>query len=233
MIPRVDGIEAVAFDLDGTLIDTAPDLAAAANMMLIILGGRLVPEHRVPGLIGGGIEAFVAGVLRESRGASQANAALARTAAALFRDLYGQQPFERSRLYPGAMEVLRWLQETGIPVCCITNKESRFTMPLLRAAALHACFHTILCADRAELRKPSPTLLLIACTQLGIRPEKLLYVGDSPSDIAAARAAGCRVAVVAHGYNEPRDLLDARPDSIVGRLTELLSIGEVGIRAAG
>jgi phosphoglycolate phosphatase len=233
VFPLIDGIEAVAFDLDGTLIDTAPDLAAAANMMLMILGGRPVPEQQVPALIGGGVDEFVAGVLRKSGAMRAPDAALTRSAAVLFRDLYEQQRFQRSRVYAGAMEVLQLLKSAAIPACCITNKESRFAVPLLKAAALHPLFAVTLCADRPDHRKPSPTLLLAACAQLGIEPDKLLYVGDAPSDIAAARAAGCRVAVVDYGYNHHVTLAEAQPDAIVGNLTEIVAAGLGQQRRAG
>lgn len=256
MLKLIDCIEAVAFDLDGTLVDTAPDLAAAANMMLVILGATALPDHRIPALIGGGVDSFVEGVLGESAGlgahrgrASRSGGrgadscpfpvpallsrgrrrdpdpALTKTAAALFRHLYRQRLFERGRVYPGVIESLQMLQSAAIPVCCITNKESRFTLPLLDAAALRARFVAVLCADRHEDRKPSPNLLIAACAQLDVQPAQLLYVGDSPSDVVAARAAGCRVVAVAYGYNHHLALAEARPDAIVANLTELVSVG--------
>lgn len=233
MLRLIDCIEAVAFDLDGTLVDTAPDLAAAANMMLVALGGRPLPHRRIAALIGGGVDSFVAGVLGESTGVSRRkerggrgpDPALTTTAAALFRHLYRQRLFERGRVYPGAIDALSMLQSASIPVCCITNKESRFTLPLLESAGLRERFATVLCADRPEDRKPSPNLLLAACAQLDVQPGQLLYVGDAPSDVVAARAAGCRVVAVSYGYNHPLALAEARPDAIVDNLTGLVSVG--------
>ena len=221
----IDCIEAVAFDLDGTLIDTAPDLAAAANSMLRILGGRPLPEHRIAALIGEGVDPFVARVLEESGGASQLDAALQPWARVLFRNLYEQHLFARGRIFAGVAQMLQVLENAALPMCCITNKESRFALPLLEAAGLRARFAITVCADRPADRKPSPNMLLAACRQLGVEPANLLYVGDSRSDIAAARAARCRVVAVTYGYSDRHVLAAARPDGLLGNPTEITSVG--------
>ncbi|MET0661175.1 MAG: phosphoglycolate phosphatase [Steroidobacteraceae bacterium] len=225
MIRLMDYIQAVAFDLDGTLIDTAPDLAAAANVMLVMLGARPVREHRVPALIGEGIDRFVWKVLEESRGRQVADTALHATAAALFRSLYRQRLFERSRVYPSVMQTLDALTFARRPMCCITNKESPFAVPLLEAAGLSEHFVMTVCADRAQDRKPAPNLLLAACTRLGVKPSRLLYVGDSRSDILAARAAGCRVVAVDYGYSHYATLAQGQADGIIGSLSEIITVG--------
>jgi phosphoglycolate phosphatase len=216
-------IEAVAFDLDGTLVDTAPDLAAAANMMLVILGGRQLPEARIPALIGEGIDQLVAKVLTLSRDGVAPEPAQLSTAARLFRDLYGQCLFQRSRLYPGALETLYALHSTGIFSCCITNKERGFTLPLLEAAGIAELVAFALCAERAAERKPNPTLLLAASRRLRVAPSRMLYVGDSRSDIMAARAAGCRIVAVDYGYDRGLPLAESRPDGVISNLTEIMS----------
>jgi phosphoglycolate phosphatase len=228
MLRLIDCIEAVAFDLDGTLIDTAPDMAAAANMMLAILGGRPVPEDRIPALIGAGIAAFVARVLAESRGKLVRDPGLHVAATTLFAGLYEQRLFERSRVYDGVRETLDALEHAAVPSCCITNKASRFALPLLEAARLSDGIRLTLCADRSHDRKPSPNLLLAACARLGIKPGQLLYVGDSPADIGAARAAGCRVVAVNYGYNPHATLVEQRPDAIVGNVMEIITLGTSG-----
>jgi len=222
----IDCIEAVAFDLDGTLIDTAPDLAAAANSMLRILGGRPVPEHRVAALIGDGVDSLVARVLEEGGGASQLDATFQPWARVLFRNLYEQQLFARGRIYAGVVQTLVVLESAALPLCCITNKESRFALPLLEAAGLSERFAVTVCADRPEDRKPSPSMLLATCRQLGVEPADLLYVGDSPSDIAAARAARCRVVAVTYGYGDYDVLAAARPDGLLDNLAKITSISD-------
>jgi phosphoglycolate phosphatase len=224
MLRLVECIEAVAFDLDGTLIDTAPDLAAAANMMLSLLGGRPLPEDCIPALIGDGVESFVARVLEKSRGRSTLDPAVRATASALFARLYEQHPFERSRIFPGVVAALEVLGNAGLPLWCVTNKESRFALPLLEAAGLREFFAVTVCADRPEDRKPSPNMLLAACRRLGVEPANLLYVGDSLADIAAARAANCRVVAVTYGYSDCDVLAGASPDGLLDNLTTLTSI---------
>jgi phosphoglycolate phosphatase len=224
MVRLIDCVEAVAFDLDGTLIDTAPDLAAAANLMLRILGGRPLPEHRVAALIGDGVDLFVARVLEESGGASQVYATRRSWARVLFRNLYEQDLFARGRVFPGVEQALQALENAELPLCCITNKESRFALPLLEAAGLRERVPITVCADLPEDRKPSPSMLLATCRQLGVEPANLLYVGDSPSDIAAARAARCRVVAVNYGYGDYDVLAAARPDGILGNLAKITSI---------
>jgi len=222
----IDCIEAVAFDLDGTLIDTAPDLAAAANSMLRILGGRPVPEHRVAALIGDGVDSLVARVLEEGGGASQLDATFQPWARVLFRNLYEQHLFARGRIFDGVVQTLQELENVALPLCCITNKESRFALPLLEAAGLRERFAVTVCADRPEDRKPSPSMLLATCRQLGVEPADLLYVGDSPSDIAAARAARCRVVAVTYGYGDYDVLAAARPDGLLDNLAKITSISD-------
>src|SRR5688572_4237673 len=224
MVRLIDWIEAVAFDLDGTLIDTAPDLAAAANSMLRILGRRPLPEHRIAALIGDGLDTFVARVLEESGGAPKLYATRQSWAHVLFRNLYEQHLFARGRVFPGVASTLQMLENAALPLCCITNKVSRFALPLLDAAGLRERFAVTVCADRPQDRKPSPDMLLAACRQLGVQPANLLYVGDSPSDIAAARAASCRVVAVTYGYGDHDVLAAARPDGLLGDLTKITSI---------
>jgi phosphoglycolate phosphatase len=225
MVRLIDCIEAVAFDLDGTLIDTAPDLAAAANSMLLFLGGRPLPEQRVAALIGAGVDTFVDRVLEEGRRASKLHAARQSWARVFFRNRYEQHLFARGRVFPGVAQTLQVLENAALPLCCITNKESRFTLPLLEAAGLRERFAVTVCADRPEDRKPSPNMLLTACRQLGVGPANLLYVGDSPADIAAARAASCRVVAVTYGYSDYDVLAATRPDGLLGDLARITSIG--------
>ena len=127
--------------------------------------------------------------------------------------------------FPASRRRCRCSRHAALPLCCVTNKESQFALPLLEAAGLRERFLVTVCADRPEDRKPSPNMLLAACRQLDVEPAHLLYVGDSPADIAAARAAGCRVVAVTYGYGDHDVLAGARPDGLLGNLTEITSIG--------
>lgn len=220
MHPLVEGARAIAFDLDGTLVDSAPDLAVAANRMLVALGERELAEERVAAAIGDGIDALVARTLAESAGAAPDAEALA-AAADIFRELYAQRVFEASRIYPGVREGLAALAARNLPLGCITNKASRFTEALLAKSGLAKYLSFVECADAPEHRKPAPFLLLKTCADLGIAPRELLYVGDSALDVAAARAAGCPVVLVAYGYNRGRCAADSGADAVIGSLAEL------------
>jgi phosphoglycolate phosphatase len=219
-------IRAIAFDLDGTLIDTAPDLGASANLMLARLGHAPLPARCVPQFIGAGISTFVARVLEQSQVRARYDPVLSAGAEALFRRLYRAHLFERSRIYPQVRATLEALAKGRIAMCCITNKESSFTSHLLKAAQLDSFFEHTLCADYAEDRKPSPNLLLQACARLRIQPCDMLYVGDSTSDIIAARSAGCRVAAVTYGYHDAHDLNRLQPDELIERFGEVAEIGK-------
>lgn len=219
-------IRAVAFDLDGTLIDTMGDLAASVNLMLGMLGAKELPEARVRALVGNGVETLVQRALNESVGDSPTHAAQRSAALTLFRRLYGHGLFKRSEVYPGVVDTLRSLSEAGLALCCITNKDSVFAEPLLRAAGLSEFLSFTLCADRAADRKPSPNMLLAACSRLGIAPAEMLYVGDSSMDIAAARAAGSPVIAVSYGYGKDHagGAGDVQPDGRVDDMTEIVAL---------
>ena len=230
LIERVRG---AAFDLDGTLVDSAPDIADAANAMLNLLGYPLLAERRITAMIGGGVDRLIERALAQSTGSTGAapRAAVLRTAGDAFRRHYAARLFQRSRVYPGVLEGLEMLARSGLRLCCVTNKASLFALPLLDAAGLSRFFSFVLCADSPENRKPDPALLLETCRRFEIQPEELLCVGDSAADVAAARAAGCPVAAVAYGYNGERAVALERPDWLIGRLTEIADLPDTS-RAA-
>jgi phosphoglycolate phosphatase len=213
-------LRAIGFDLDGTLIDTAPDLAAAVNGMLAELDARTLPYAAVRAMIGNGVEQLVRRALRASLGDEAAAHALQPDALVRFRRAYGARLFAESRLYAGVRETLRVLAGAGLALCCLTNKHSTFTIPLLQAAGLDGVFAFTLCADGPEDRKPQPNLLLAALQRLALQPREMLYVGDSPGDAQAARAAGCRSALVTYGYGRS-DPAVARADIVLNRFEEL------------
>lgn len=219
----LEGLRAVAFDLDGTLIDTAPDIASATNRMLTGLGAPALPRDQIRLMIGEGVDMLIRRALIASRRAVPGEADLA-VARALFREAYGQTLFRESRVYPGVADGLARVTNAGLRLGCVTNKDATFTLPLLEAAGLRQYFDQVLCPASAVERKPAPTLLLQLCSRLDLTPEVLLMVGDSHLDVAAGRAAGCRVVAVSYGYHHgtPAETLGA--DAVVASLTALADL---------
>jgi phosphoglycolate phosphatase len=212
---------AAAFDLDGTLIDTAPDLVTAVNGVLTASGYPALPEARIRSFIGDGVEQLMWRALSASFGTGTVPPNTLAMALGQFRDLYLDELFHRSRIYPGVVDTLQALSSAGLSLCCVTNKEQGLALPLLEAAGLARFLDFTLCAGQPQERKPSPVMLLSACARLGIRPRELLWVGDSSTDIRAGRAAGCTVVAVSYGYDQN---LAAGPaaDAMIGNLSELL-----------
>lgn len=224
MARLIDRLRAAGFDLDGTLIDSAPDLGAAANATLATLGLAQLPEARFPRLVGGGIGVLVERALTESLG-HPPEPGLRDRALDCFRESYAARLFEHSRVYPGVIEGLGRLRDAGLALCCITNKHSSFALPLLEAAGLASLFDFTLCADEAARRKPQPAMLLEACARLDATPAQLLYVGDSRTDVLAARAAGCPVVTVDYGYDVEIGSGEPQPDALVASLEAIAELG--------
>jgi phosphoglycolate phosphatase len=215
-------IRAVAFDLDGTLIDTVPDLHAAANTMLRQIGRSEIEIDELSGFVGNGLADLVARTLSATALTdAPLSPALRAGAEAAFRTHYRQALFARSRIYPGVFDCLQSLKTRHLPAVCVTNKESQFAVPLLDAAGLTSLLVGCYCADLAGDRKPSPNLLLCACGQLGVEPGQLLYIGDSAVDVIAARGAGCSIAMVTYGYRRGVLPHELQPDFRLASLGEL------------
>ena len=212
-------MRAVLFDLDGTLLDTAPDLAAAANAMLAELGRSAVPLDAVVRAIGKGIPRLIERLLTGSPDAA-ADAAELAAARAIYERHYTLANGRAARPYPGVIEGLRAFGAMGLPRACVTNKSSVFTRSLLERTGLAACFELVVAGDTLARKKPDPAQLLHACERFAVAPAAALMIGDSMNDAQAARAAGCRIWCVPYGYNEghPPESIDC--DRLVASLAE-------------
>lgn len=206
-------------DLDGTLLDTAPDLATAANMMLKELGKAQLPLETIQSYIGKGIEKLVKRSLTGDLD-GEPDTDLLQRAMPLYERSYEKTLYVDTRAYPGVREGLNALRAGGFRLACVTNKAEAFTLPLLRAAELLDYFDIVVSGDSLPKKKPDPMPLLHACERFEIEPHDMLLVGDSLNDAQAARAAGSHVFCVPYGYNEGRDVYELDCDAIVPSLYE-------------
>lgn len=213
-------IKAVLIDLDGTLLDTVPDLADAANAMLAELGRLTLPVDTIRDFVGKGIPNLVGRCLGYP-GESAAPDAVA--ALAVFRRHYAAVNGRKTRLYPGVLAGLRAMRAAGLKTACVTNKAAAFTAPLLEKTGLASLLDETVSGDTLPEKKPHPLPFLHLCERFGIRPAEALVIGDSRNDVAGARAAGCPVFCVPYGYSEGEDVRDLGADAIVGTLEEAAS----------
>jgi len=219
----VRGIAAVMLDLDGTLLDTIPDIAAAAERMLVTLGLPPCTQEQVRSFVGKGIPKLVERCLRASAGEVRA-AALQAEALALFQDFYFEESGRRSAIYPGVLEGLAQFRAMGLRLACVTNKAARFTLPLLAQAGLAPWFELVVSGDTLAGKKPDPMQLEHICAEFGLAPAHALLIGDSSNDALAARAAGCPIVCVSYGYNEGEDVRNLDCDAIVDSVSEAANL---------
>jgi phosphoglycolate phosphatase len=185
----------VLFDLDGTLADTAPDLARAINTMLREMDRPPLPVERLKPLMGLGGPVMVSFALGIDAGDPAFSPALDR-----FLDHYQSGLAEETRLFPGMDAVLDTLDEGGYPWGVVTNKSMRFTEPLLSELGIASRAACVVGRETAAHPKPHPAPLLYACDVMRCAPGQAVYVGDAPGDVTAGRAAGTRTVVASYGY---------------------------------
>ncbi|MGB7503461.1 MAG: HAD-IA family hydrolase [Azonexus sp.] len=188
-------LDAVLFDLDGTLADTAPDLCGAVNILLSEEGRPQQPFSRLRPHTSGGVR----GLLGEGFGIEPAHPDYARLAAR-FLEIYAERLCELSTLFDGIPALLDTLETRGIAWGIVTNKRARYTNPLVAALGLSPRTPCVVSGDTTAEAKPSPLPILHACSVLGCVPQRTLYVGDDRRDIIAGQAAGTLTAAVSYGY---------------------------------
>ena len=196
----------VLFDLDGTLINSAPDIADAIDAALVKQNFPPVGEKRVRTYIGSGVSSLIhqAITLSEEKKAPPTEH---RAVYECFLEHYSANVFTRSETYPYAEKLLCYLKESGWNIACVTNKPSAFTTPILTKAQLKQYFDCVLSADSPSDQKPQPTMLLEAMAHCRIHADDTLMVGDSVNDIKAATGARVKSIAVNFGYDGGLDLL--------------------------
>jgi phosphoglycolate phosphatase len=219
---RGRAIEAVLFDLDGTLLDTAADIAEALNRALAELGWPPIAPSEVRRMIGRGSPLLI-----ERAAAFQSRALDEAAKAALLERFFHHYGYLeesgefKAEPYAGAAECLRALHEARLRIAVVTNKYERFATGLLKALSLRDWVDCVVGGDSCPRRKPDPLPLLFACEQLGLSPARALMVGDSTNDVQAARGAGIPVICVPYGYNEGEDPRLLPCDGFVESLADL------------
>lgn len=209
--------DAALIDLDGTLVDTVGDFAAALSRTLADLGLPAVGRAFIERTVGQGSEHLIRQTLAEAGGApGQYEAAWAR-----YQHHYEAINGLHSAVYPGVFEGLQKLRAAGLRLVCLTNKPVAFAHQLLAAKSLAGQFAHCFGGDSFERKKPDPMPVLKACEALGSSPHRTLMIGDSRNDVQAARGAGCPVVLVSYGYNHGEPATSAGADRVVERLDEI------------
>lgn len=212
--------EMILIDVDGTLVDSVPDLAYCVDEMMKTLGREPYGEERVRDWVGNGVERLVRRALIGQLNGEPDDEAFAE-AYPVFLDLYAENTSKRSVLYPGVREGVEYLKSAGYQLGCVTNKAAQFTIPLLQDLGIHDEFGIIVAGDTLPVKKPDPAPLLYAADFFSARPEQSLMVGDSQSDVKAARAAGFQIVCMSYGYNHGEDIRNYDPDAVIDSMVEL------------
>ena len=216
-------VRGVLLDLDGTLLDTAPEIAAAACAMLAELGLKPVKADEVSTFIGKGIPHLVRRTLEASLGRAPDERRVGSGIESFFFN-YEKHNGRIAKPYAGVIEGLNAMRAASVPLACVTNKTVQFTGPLLEATGLAQYFSAVICGDSVARKKPAPDPIHAACAILAVTPAEALMVGDSSNDALAARAAGCPVLLVPYGYNEGVDVQSVDSDGIVPSLLHVAGL---------
>ena len=219
---RGRALGAVLFDLDGTLLDTAGDIALALNRAIGEIGWAPLGLEDVRRFIGAGGAVLVerAALLRGRELSPAQRSAMVQRFFHHYGQL-GERGEHSAEPYPGAADALRRLRAAGVRIAVVTNKQRRFAVEVLRQRGLMDSVDCVVGGDTCERRKPDPQPLLFACESLGIEPQAALMVGDSIHDAKAARAAGMAIICVTYGYNEGSDPHTLSCDLLIDNLGTL------------
>lgn len=215
----------VMFDLDGTLVETAPEITDAVNDTLRQFGWDPIDEEQVARWIGHGTGALLVEAVARATGSTPAEVRTSERLAAIgmvYEHWYAARCGSRSRLYPQVRETLAALRAQGTRLAIVTNKEQRYTDRVLAAHDLAPAFHRVVCGDTLATRKPDPAGVLACLREFGVPPARALFVGDSSIDVATARGAGVAVWLLPYGYNMGQAIEAAGGDRVIADFSALL-----------
>ncbi len=213
----------ILIDVDGTLVDSVPDLAYCVDEMMRQLGRPPHGEAKVRNWVGNGVERLVRRALVGQLDGEPSDEDFAK-AYPLFLELYAENTSKRSVLYAGVREGLDYMKSRGYRLGCVTNKAAQFTIPLLKDLGIHDEFGIVVCGDTLPVKKPDPKPLLHAAEHFGVDSEDSLMLGDSKSDVSAARAAGFQIVCMSYGYNHGEDIRKYAPDAVIDSMAELSAL---------
>ncbi|MDH5649636.1 MAG: phosphoglycolate phosphatase [Gammaproteobacteria bacterium] len=215
--------EMILIDVDGTLVDSVPDLAYCVDEMMKQLNMEPHGEAKVRHWVGNGVERLVRRALIGKLN-GEPDEALFQKAYPVFMELYAHNTSKRSQLYPGVIEGLVFLKSENYRLGCVTNKAAQFTEPLLKDLGVYDYFEIVISGDTLPQKKPDPMPLLHAAKFFGVQPSRALMLGDSVSDVKAARAAGFQIACMSYGYNHGDDIRLSHPDAVMDSMEELKTL---------
>lgn len=210
----------VLIDLDGTLIDSVPDLAYCVDEMMKKLDMPVRGQDAVRNWVGNGVQRLTERALINAV-EGMPDQDLMDKAYPIFLELYAHNNSQRSSVYDGVIDGIAWMKEQGYRVGCVTNKAEEFTVPLLKDKGLFDLFEVVVSGDTCAEKKPHPMPLLHAAKLMGVEPDNALMLGDSRSDVKAARAAGFNIFCMTYGYNHGEDIRDYNPDVVMDSFLEL------------
>ncbi len=219
--------ELIMIDVDGTLVDSVPDLSWCLDETLKQVGLAPRGEAAAREWVGNGVIRIVERGIANDLDAPH-DAEIFEKAMPIFRALYAENTSTRSVLYPGVREGMDYLQTLGIKIGCITNKDAEFTHPILKDLGLWDDFEIVISGDTLEKKKPDPMPLLHGAKELGVDPKKSLMLGDSTSDVKASRAAGFEIICMSYGYNHGVDIRESNPDAVIDSFVELKEMIQKG-----
>ncbi len=208
------------FDLDGTLLDSVPDLAAAVDIMLTQLERPVAGEAKVRLWVGNGLQKLVERALADDLNPSHVEPELVSKAMLMFSTAYAEQS-SRTKAFSGVLAALQQLAKLAIPLALITNKPQQFLPKLLTEHALQDYFSWVIGGDTLPVRKPDPGALLWVMQQAKVEPQQSVFIGDSRNDVLAARAAKVSCVAMSYGYNHGRSIAEENPDLLIDNLLEL------------
>ena len=210
----------IMIDVDGTLVDSVPDLAYCVDETMKAIGKKPWGEAQVRHWVGNGVpklvERSLTGELEGTLDQVEYDQAYP-----IFLELYSHNTSVRSCLYDGVKEGLDYMKAQGYTLGCVTNKDEQFTLPILKDLGIFDYFGIVVSGDTLSKKKPDPLPLLHSAEFFGIDPQHSLMLGDSVSDVKASRAAGFEIICMSYGYNHGNDIRDTNPDLVIDSMAEL------------